>query len=228
MGKKIAFISTHDHHINTNLYKKFQEYFSEYEIEFIDLFKEIKNRKDIIIINTIIVILHYGSQLFLRKKRFIDCFFRTQYIFNRAKKLINKLIPPGEYEFSFQTNSIFDAKPHNTVHFVYTDHTHLTNLTYPSFNKIKIFSDRWIKRETSIYRNSTKVFTYSQNVRNSVINDYGCAPEKVTCIRAGSNLQDESILPLNNHNYTNKNIIFVGIDWERKGGPELLEAFKEI
>ncbi len=28
--------------------------------------------------------------------------------------------------------------------------------------------------------------------------------------------------------YKNKIILFVGIDWERKGGPDLFEAFKEI
>lgn len=28
--------------------------------------------------------------------------------------------------------------------------------------------------------------------------------------------------------YENKNILFVGIDWKRKGGPELVEAFKRV
>ena len=60
-----------------------------------------------------------------------------------------------------------------------------------------------------------------------MIEQYGCEPEKVICVYAGSNVQileDE----LDDRRYERKNILFVGKDWERKGGPELVEAFKIV
>jgi len=35
-------------------------------------------------------------------------------------------------------------------------------------------------------------------------------------------------LEMDKSKYGNKNILFVGVDWERKGGPELIKAFGEV
>jgi glycosyltransferase involved in cell wall biosynthesis len=71
-------------------------------------------------------------------------------------------------------------------------------------------------------------FTYSTNIERSIINDYKCPPEKVKCIYAGSNVPHDKDRELNNENYQNKNIIFVGVFWERKGGPDLVKAFEKV
>jgi glycosyltransferase involved in cell wall biosynthesis len=71
-------------------------------------------------------------------------------------------------------------------------------------------------------------FTYSTNIQRSIITDYGCPPEKVKCIYAGSNVPHDKEPELNNDNYQNKNIIFVGVYWERKGGPDLVKAFEKV
>ena len=130
----------------------------------------------------------------------------------------------GDYCFSFQMQSLFDASIDGLPHFIYTDHTHLTNLQYPGFDRKKLFPNSIIDLEKQIYDNATLVFTRSTNVAKSVVEDYGCPAEKVICVYAGSNTKANAIE--NNQNYTNKNILFVGIDWERKGGPNLIEAFK--
>ena len=67
----------------------------------------------------------------------------------------------------------------------------------------------------------------SQNISTSIVDQYSCKPDKVVCVYAGSNIRvpDEA---LENKNYENKNILFVGRNWERKGGPELIEAFKIV
>jgi glycosyltransferase involved in cell wall biosynthesis len=44
---------------------------------------------------------------------------------------------------------------------------------------------------------------------------------------AGANVsQPDNAYPLSR--YQTKKILFVGVDWERKGGPQLLEAFKQL
>jgi len=49
----------------------------------------------------------------------------------------------------------------------------------------------------------------------------------VKCVYAGANTPMISIDP-EKKDYSGKNILFVGLDWERKGGPELVEAFLRI
>ena len=46
-------------------------------------------------------------------------------------------------------------------------------------------------------------------------------------VYAGSNVELDSSIT-EEKSYTNQNILFVGMDWERKGGPELIEAFKTV
>jgi glycosyltransferase involved in cell wall biosynthesis len=110
--------------------------------------------------------------------------------------------------------------------YVYTDHTHLANLRNPYFGKTDLYSERWIELERTIYHNATLVFTRTGDVSQSVIEDYGCSREKVFCVYAGSNLSNNFEVDV--RRYENKEILFVGFDWERKGGPELIEAFKRV
>jgi glycosyltransferase involved in cell wall biosynthesis len=81
--------------------------------------------------------------------------------------------------------------------------------------------------EENIYRKATRVFTMSSHVSQSLIEHYHCPAEKVVCILAGANAEIDCG-PLLNDNYRNKNILFVGNEWERKGGPLLVEAFKRV
>jgi glycosyltransferase involved in cell wall biosynthesis len=64
-------------------------------------------------------------------------------------------------------------------------------------------------------------------VRQSLLEQYGCPPERVQCVYFGSNAVRQPLAP-DNAGYTNKTILFVGIDWQRKGGPELVAAFREV
>jgi hypothetical protein len=69
------------------------------------------------------------------------------------------------------------------------------------------------------------VFTLSEWARQSMIEDYGLDPSRVTVIYVGTNLS----MPLEaNVPKRPKQILFVGIDWQRKGGPLLLEGFRKL
>lgn len=132
-----------------------------------------------------------------------------------------------KYAFSFQMQSLFDASTEGLPHFVYTDHTHLANLYYPNFDPKSLYSKSWIELEKTIYHNATINFTRSSNITRSIIEQYSCKPEKVVCVYAGSNAKVNHAA-IGNRNYEGKNILFVGMAWERKGGPELVEAFKTV
>lgn len=83
-------------------------------------------------------------------------------------------------------------------------------------------SEKAIAVQKKMFDSYHKIFVLCEWTRNSVISDYGCAPEKVIVVGAGANIP--ALEPAENK-YRSKNILFVGCDWVRKGGPLLLEAF---
>ena len=84
---------------------------------------------------------------------------------------------------------------------------------------------RWLELEAISYRNATIVFTASDYVRNSIIEDYEVDEEKVVTVYEGVNLEE---LPIFAKEYDKKIILFVGREFNRKGGPTLIKAFKEV
>lgn len=84
---------------------------------------------------------------------------------------------------------------------------------------------KWLELERETYRNATMVFTFCDNTRNSVIDDYGVEEEKVVTTYSGVNLKE---LPTLEKDYSSKMILFVGKEFERKGGHTLIKAFKDV
>ena len=228
MPKKIAFIKFGAFsHTNARVGAALRKYFPEYELEVIDVMELLGRNRAALFLNALQIIQHYGSDLLRGHHSFAACYFRTPYMFARIRSRIRKRLGRdlSRYAFSFQTQSLYDASVPALPHFVYTDHTHLTNLYYSSFDRSTLFAPAWINREASLYLNATRVFTMSQHVRRSLREHYHCDPQRVSCVFAGSNLVGPPI-PIENDNYRNQRILFAGTNWERKGGPNLVAAFE--
>lgn len=228
MPKKIAFFRPAPWPpANEVVAQTLRETYPEYEIVTIDLFARVRSRKGIFLANLFFVFQEYGLEILSGKKGLKRSFWRTPYVFRKMKQLASETLRQGDYVFSFQMQSLFDASAPGLPHFVYTDHTHLENLYYPAVGKQKLYSQAWIDLERTIYRNATLNFVRSTNIVNSLVAQYGCSPEKVVCVYAGSNLDANQIAKTPDV-YGARHILFVGIDWERKGGPDLVAAFKEV
>lgn len=87
-------------------------------------------------------------------------------------------------------------------------------------------SDRFKKAEIKIYEDATMIFTFGHLISWSLINQYEIPKIKVVTAFAGSNVLNASLS--NSEKYLYKNILFVGVEWERKGGPILLKVFENI
>jgi glycosyltransferase involved in cell wall biosynthesis len=70
------------------------------------------------------------------------------------------------------------------------------------------------------------MFVWSTNVARSLEEQYGVAGENIHCVGAGSNVELHCD-PVNRL-YDGQTILFVGVEWERKGGPVLVDAFRRI
>lgn len=212
---------------NTIVGETLQQVFREYDLDVFDVSVAIKRNRRLLATGIAHALRLYGADIARRRRPLSEYFWRTPWMFRTMRRMIGERFRGGDYAFSFQIQSMFDASLPGVPHFVYTDHTHLANLTYPAFDASKLYAGSWIELERSVYRAATLNFTWSTNISRSLEEQYGVPPERVACVYAGSNVEVVD-KPLANDEYRNKNILFVGMDWERKGGPELLEAFARV
>lgn len=229
--KKILFVTIdHFSNINPSLEKQLRLHYPDHELEILKLKPLLIKNYAVLLIGALAIISEYfydfvkGKKEILKLKKYI---YFTPYIMRYFKREIEKHVKKNQYSFVFQTQSLFDSSSSHTPNFVYTDHTVLNNLNYPLINADEYrFSERYLVLEKEIYENATQVFVMSANIKDSLVNQYGIKEDKIRLVYVGSNtiITDE----VNRDKYSNKNILFVGKDWERKGGPLLAEAFKIV
>lgn len=129
------------------------------------------------------------------------------------------LLPPAPWPECWQVSFYVDA----TTTQVFDD--------YGSGKRIgRRFQQDVIAREAAAYRQSVAVICRSQWAADSVINDYGIDPAKVHVVPGGANLDEHqlaqlSAMPPPPAPSAEKplRLGFLGKEWQRKGGPFLLE-----
>lgn len=83
---------------------------------------------------------------------------------------------------------------------------------------------RTIEQEKMVYEKASIIFSMSDWLKTSFVKDFGIQEDKIITVYAGTTLKAEDF----SKNYENKTILFVGKNFERKGGHTLLEAFKLV
>lgn len=80
--------------------------------------------------------------------------------------------------------------------------------------------------QREVFDSCEGIFVLSDWTGRSVIERYEQAPAKVITVGAGANVP--SVLPPRSPDPLAPAILFVGFDWEQKGGPLLLDAFRRV
>ena len=230
--QKIAFIKDGSFSlINDRVYEMLRREFPDYEIETFDILQLVRQHTNILVINTLHLIKEYGLAIALGNTRIKRSFRRTGYIFRQFKALLVEQIRPEDFTFSLQTSSFYDGSVPGLPHFVYTDHTIQTNLTYPDFTDRDLhwlYSPIRLVVEPEVYQNATHVFTMSDHVTDTLIVRYGCDADKVSCVYCGPNVPERPSVTYPPDRYASGRILFMGFDWQRKGGPQVVEAYRRI
>lgn len=109
---------------------------------------------------------------------------------------------------------------------------YLSDATYPLmwnyywFNLPKRVTRAYEKLEEVALDKAKAIVFPSHWAISSAISDYNQSPEKIHLAYFGPNLQDDRITP---HSFSYKgslDLLFVGVDWERKGGQVAVDACK--
>lgn len=80
--------------------------------------------------------------------------------------------------------------------------------------------------QKEIFDACEKIFVLSNWAWQSVVEDYQQPTAKVITVGAGANVPSD--LPIRNPSTSSPTILFVGMDWEQKGGALLLRAFRRV
>lgn len=169
----------------------------------------------------------YGKGILRGRYRAKDAALRTP----TAAKLLRRTALEAVAELglaegfvTLQMQSLFDGHIECVPHFVYTDHTHLANLQYDSFDPRSLYSSAWVAEERLVYENASAIFVRSRHVARSLESDYGVRQDKIALVYAGANVvAGRPAQPAKS-----MDVVFVGVDWERKGGPTLVSAFERV
>ena len=215
---------------NENVATWLREQFPDKELIQIDVLQEvIKTSRYVVCRSAATTLATYLRRITLGGEEFRDLYYRTPYLFRAIRRMIAEKYSDLARSclFSIQTQSLYDASIDGLPHFLYTDHTHLANLKYPGAKRSQLSIPGWIELEKTIYHHVEANLVMSAFVRDSLVEDYDCDPARIAIIGAAPNVAPPDDLP-DNGGYSNRKILFVGIDWERKGGPILLEAFRQV
>jgi glycogen synthase len=159
----------------------------------------------------------------------------TAFMFESRSREAQTALAARDLRFVIQTQTMFDASMSDLPFFIFTDHTARANRHYSSGYGATRWSARWIELEGRTYRRADHIFTTSDFARRSLIEDYGCLESKVTTVGSAplASFDGRGAIKVvedgkSNDDRDTKTILFVGVDWERKGGPLLVKAFREL
>jgi glycosyltransferase involved in cell wall biosynthesis len=169
-------------------------------------------------------VLRYGGRIVANRQPPRDFFPRIPAVFEAVREWVRANVDPSSTAFVFQTQSLFDARREGVPHFLYTDHTYLANLRYPLPKPLLPVPGAWREMERALYAGADCNFVSSEFAAASLREDYGIPGARMEVVHSGANIASSDAQGSKNCNV----ILFVGVDWERKGGPELVAAFREV
>jgi glycosyltransferase involved in cell wall biosynthesis len=150
----------------------------------------------------------------------------------RAFAAITRSVEPvleawdGQFELIVQLQTIFQPGERAAARtfVVYTDWTHALYARHSPLTSARSAARRRsLEAETA--RLARHVFTTSEVTRRSFVEDYGCDPQHVTAVGGGANTLASGPRPESDGP---PRALFVGYDFERKGGEVVLRAWPEV
>src|SRR6266545_6942356 len=168
-----------------------------------------------------------------RRKVWREHFYMDLGYRNALTAEIRKRLQPDDFDHDFiQIGAMFDGPSlmdGRARCFSYNDGNLADLLRSPhapkglSTRKI----DRALAYEKKVYHGLSKIFCMSEYLRQSFLTDFDVPAERVVAIGGGINLEAiPEFIP--DKRYDTREVLFIGIDFPRKGGWELLQAFRGV
>ena len=225
--KKILLVYKFNHPDVESVRAALADQFPQHALELLNIKQMVKRHPGIFLLNIFYMFKEYPLRHLMGYWKVWRRFWATTYMHRQVRRLVGERVARGNYYFTIQTQSDFDASTPDLPNFIYTDTTNLANLYTPNYSRDKLYSAVWHALEKETYQHACVTFTRSSHIQRSLLEQYDIPVEKTAVVYAGSNIPIQDI-DLDHKDYGTKEILFVGVTWERKGGPDLVQAFKGV
>lgn len=142
----------------------------------------------------------------------------------RAARTVGAITAP--FDAIVQVHALFELDDPRTT--IYIDCTHQQSIDqWPDWNPLRGRALRaWLARERRQYQAASHLFAFCAETRDSLVHDYDVLADRVSVVGAGVNFDDLPVVEARERG--RHSVLFVGNDFERKGGRVLLEAFRLV
>lgn len=142
-----------------------------------------------------------------------------------SRRLNQQIRRRNDFGNFLQMGTAIRLDPDLGSHFITTDATIRQIVAARAFKVSDLDgggTEKAIAWQQQRFEEAKQIFAFSQWCADSIIDDYGISKSKVSVCYAGPNAALELV---DRRIHSAREILFVGIDWERKNGPLLVEAF---
>jgi glycosyltransferase involved in cell wall biosynthesis len=216
-------------HTNERVLEQLIERFPDYEIVTFDVKDYIKRKFGLTALNALVEVMTFGPSVLSNASARHAFFFLTPFMFRHLSEMIVSRFGPeaSSFQFVLQTQGLFNAALPGRPFVIYTDHTIASHREYAHSDPRLFRSKALLDLERTLYLRADRILVTAGHVERTLVRAYGCDPARLATILIGANVE-AAASPDDLARYAAGRILFVGIDWERKGGPTLLTAFDTI
>jgi glycosyltransferase involved in cell wall biosynthesis len=216
-------------HTNERVLEQLNARFPNYEIVTFDVKDYIKRKFGLTALNALVEVLTYGPSVLSNASERHAFFFLTPFMFRHLSKTIVKQFgrEASSFQFVLQTQGVFNAALPGRPLVIYTDHTIASHREYLHSDPRLFRSKTLLELERALYLRADRILVSAAHVEQTLIRSYGCDAKRIATILIGANVKEAASSDALER-YAAGRILFVGIDWVRKGGPTLLSAFDKV
>lgn len=171
---------------------------------------------------------HHGLGRLRERGALIEAIIKTPIFFRMASFIARREVKRGGPAAAVvMTQAMFDPALSDAPLILYTDDCILNpvNAIYPT---AEVLPEN-VELERALYARCDRIAVGATHVARALAMNYGIGPEKAVVVGMGANVdRADGAVDDRPERYAAGRIVFVGIDWVRKGGPELVEAFTRL
>jgi glycosyltransferase involved in cell wall biosynthesis len=181
---------------------------------------------------TLDVVIHLAIATARFRRRALAHRWNTGYAFDVHSRHLGAALAALEPapDVVLQNGALFaPGLPARFPYVLLVDHTRALAEASPAYPRAGVgpplrYGSAWFARERACYQGAAGIAAFSEHVARSCVRDYGVPRERVTLVGAGPNVLPER--PIRSDD--GETILFVGREFERKGGTILLDAFELV
>jgi glycosyltransferase involved in cell wall biosynthesis len=229
MKKRILFAKLgHFSYTNDEVTRQIVRHFPDHELIVTDLKDYARRGRLAAAYNLLHELATFGPSVLRSRSDLHAFFFRTPFMFRHLHRMLEREFSgmAADVDLVIQTQGIFNAKLNGLPVLVYTDYTLLNNLDFPGYDQRLFRSPTFLGYEAALYRAADAIAVTGSHVERTLVERYGCDAARVQTVHIGANVSIPAV-STERARYARKHVLFVGVEWERKGGPALIEGFRQ-